>query len=91
MSTALRISTSRSGTSRRVPLLASASGLIAAASIAVTLAVAGGGGDSASRPSSAPAKATPDRATLYHYGVKSPRPFGAFDGERSAERFHHFR
>jgi hypothetical protein len=91
MSTALRISTSSSVTSHRVPLLASASGLIAAASIAVTLAVAGGGGDSASRPSAAPAKATPDRATLYRYGVKSTRPFGAIDGERSAERFHHFR
>jgi hypothetical protein len=91
MSTALRISTSRSGISHRAPLLASASGLIAAASIAVTLAVAGSGGDSASRPSAAPAPATPDRATLYQHGVKSSRPFGAIDGEISAERFHHFR
>jgi hypothetical protein len=90
MSTALRISTSRSGTSRRVPLLASASGLIAAASIAVTLIVAGGG-DSASRPSAAPASATPDRATLYQRGAEVQRPGSSIAGQRSAERFHHFR
>lgn len=90
MSTALRISTSRSGTSRRVPLLASASGLIAAASIAVTLIVAGGG-DSASRPSAAPENATPDRATLYQRGAEVQRPGSSIAGQRSAERFHHFR
>lgn len=91
MSTALRISTSRSGTSRRVPLLASASGLIAAASIAVTLAVAGGGGETASRPSAAPESATPDRATLYQRGAEVQRPGSSIAGQRSAERFHHFR
>ena len=48
MSTALGISTPRTSVSCRVPLLAAASGLIAAASIAVTLPLAGGGGDSAS-------------------------------------------
>ena len=90
MNTALRISTSRSGTSHHVPLLASASGLIAAASIAVTLIVAGGG-DSASRPSVAPESATPDRATLYQRGAEVQRPGSSIAGQRSADRFHHFR
>jgi hypothetical protein len=90
MSTALRISTSRSGISRRVPLLASASGLIVAASITLTLTVAGGG-DSTARPSAAPETATPDRATLYQRGAEFQRPGSSIAGQRSAERFHHFR
>jgi hypothetical protein len=87
MSTALRISTPRS--SRRIPFLAAASGLVAAASITVTLAVAGGGSDTASSPSAAPTTATPDRATLYQRGVEASQPSGAIDGRRAAERFHH--
>jgi hypothetical protein len=90
MNTALRV-TPQIRTSRRVRVLAAASGLVAAASIAVTLAVSGGGSESATSPSAAPATATPDRATLYQRGAEVPQPGGTIDGNRSAERFHHFR
>lgn len=88
--TLYRIPTIQRRSSRRIPLLAAASGLVAAASITVTLALAGGG-DSASRPSAAPETATPDRATLYQRGAEAPQPAPSIDGQRQAERFHHFR
>jgi hypothetical protein len=88
MSTALPISRPRS--TRRVPFLAAASGLIAAASITVTLALAAGGSDTAPSPS-AVTHAHPDRATIYQRNADAPQPSGAIDGKRSAERFHHFR
>jgi hypothetical protein len=50
MNTALRIHASQSRTAGRVPLLAAASALVAAGSIAVTLAVAGGGGEAENAP-----------------------------------------
>jgi hypothetical protein len=89
MSTTLPISRPRS--TRRVPFLAAASGLIAAASITVTLALAGGGSDTAPSPSAIPTHAHPDRATIYQRNADAPQPSGATDGKRSAERFHHFR
>jgi hypothetical protein len=91
MSTALPVPNSSPRSSRRIPVLAGVSGLVAAASITVTLAVAGGGGDSAQRPSAAPETAAPDRATLYQRGVESPQSAPSIDAQRSAERFHHFR
>jgi hypothetical protein len=91
MSTALRLSIPDSAKSRRTAVLSVVSALVAAASVAVTLAVAGGGSDATSRPSAAPATATPDRATLYQRGAEVPQRSGAIDGARSAERFHHFR
>lgn len=91
MSTALRLSTFRSGTSHRGPILAAVSALVAAAAISVTLAVTGNGSDAASVPASAgAAPAAPDRATLYRNGAVLPGN-GAINGKRSAERFHHFR
>jgi hypothetical protein len=91
MSTALPISASQTKTSRRIPILAAASALVAAAAITVTLAVAGVGGDVASQPTVPPANATPDRATLYQRGAGNPQPSGPADGQSAAERFHHFR
>ena len=91
MSTALPVSASQPETSRRIPVLAVASGLVAAASIAVTFAVTGVGGDVAPQPTVPPAKATPDRATLYQRGAENPNPSGPVDGPSAAERFHHFR
>jgi hypothetical protein len=81
----------RSSTSRRTQIIASASGLVAAASIAVTLAVVGGGdGQSAGAQPAAgsPATAQPNPATLYRNESSMPeakRPVGA----SAAERFHH--
>jgi hypothetical protein len=88
MSTALPVSTPQS--SRRVPILAAASGLVAAASITVTLAVATGGSDTSSPASSgAPAVAQPDRATLYRYGLDASRQSSPIDSKRAPARFHH--
>jgi hypothetical protein len=91
MSTALPISAPQTETSRRIPVLAAASALLAATSIAVTLAVTGAGGDVASPPTVPPAKATPDLATQYQRGAENPTPSGPIDGQSAAERFHHFR
>jgi hypothetical protein len=76
--------------SRRTQILASASALVAAASVAVTLAVAGGDGDTAAQPSAAPATAQPNLATLYRNESAMPQPVGP-DAGSAAERFHHFR
>jgi hypothetical protein len=90
MSTALSVP-ARSTSSRRTAILAVASGVVAAASITLTLAVGSGGRDVISPPSQSPGSATPDRATLYRHGAELPQPSGAIDGKRAAERFHHFR
>ena len=75
---------------RRVPILAGASALVAAASISVTLAISGGDSDTSSRAASGgPAVAQPDRATLYRHGAELPQPNTAVAGQRAAERFHH--
>ena len=91
-----RIPTIETRRSRRVPILATASGLVAAGAIAVTLAVAGGGSDvdagaAAVNPGETAVHAHPDRATLYQRGVEAQQPGSSVDGSRSAERFHHFR
>ena len=79
--------------SRRNQILATASGLVAAAAVAVTLAVAGGGdGRSATRaPSAAPATATPNPATLYRNESALPGGSERQAGTSAADRFHHFR
>jgi hypothetical protein len=93
--TLYRIPTIQQRSPRRTRILAAASGLVAAGSIAVTLAVAGGGStdtDAGAYPSpTGPSvHAHPDRATLYQRSVETPQP-GSVNGERAAERFHHFR
>jgi hypothetical protein len=90
MSTTVRLSARRT-VSRRTRILAAASGVVAAASITVTLAIGSGGSEGPSGPSAAPATAVPDRATLYQRGAETSDPRGATAGERAAERFHHFR
>jgi hypothetical protein len=90
MSTALPLSTPRTKTSRRIPVLAVASALVAAASISVALAVSGGGSDVASPPTVPPATATPDLATQYRNGAELPAPSSP-RAVQAAERFHHFR
>jgi hypothetical protein len=77
--------------SRQTRILAAASGVVAAASITVTLAVGSGGSEGSSRPSTAPATAIPDRATLYQREAEVSDVRGTTAGERAAERFHHFR
>ena len=91
MSTTISLPSRSSLSSRRTQLLASASALVAAASVAVTLAVAGGdGGTSVSQPSAAPATAQPNPATLYRNESAMPQPASPA-GASAAERFHHFR
>ena len=90
MNTALRIAP-QVARSPRASVLATASGLVAAASIVVTLALSGGGGDSVTERSATPSTATTDRATLYRHGAEMPQSSLPTDGKRSAERFHHFR
>jgi hypothetical protein len=91
MTTALPVSAARTRTSRRIPVLAAASALVAAASISVTLAVTNDGGDTASLSAPAgAASAAPDRATQYRNAAELPSPSGAAGG-KAAERFHHFR
>jgi hypothetical protein len=91
MSTTVSLPSRSSISSRRTQLLASASAVVAAASIAVTLAVAGGNGDTtASQPSAAPATAQPNPATQY----RNDAAIGGGaqqDGVNAADRFHHFR
>jgi hypothetical protein len=94
--TLYRIPTIETRGSRRIPILAAASGLVAAGAVAVTLAVAGGGSDAdAGAPAFNPAEtavhAHPDRATLYQRSVEVEQPAPSIDGSRSAERFHHLR
>jgi hypothetical protein len=72
-------------------VLVAASGLVAAASVVVTLAASGTGSDSPTSQSAAPSTATPDRATLYQRGAELRRPAPLIDRNRAAERFHHFR
>jgi hypothetical protein len=91
MSTALPVSASQTKTSRRVPVLAAASALVAAASITVTFVLADTSDTSSRAPSGVPVHAHPDRATLYQRDAETPQPSGAIEGRRSAERFHHFR
>jgi hypothetical protein len=89
MTTALPVSSPR--TSRRIPVLAAASALVAAASISVTLAVTNDGSDTASVQAPAGAvSAAPDRATQYRNAAELPTPNSPAGGQ-SAERFHHFR
>ena len=90
MNTALRIAP-QVARSPRASVLATASGLVAAASIVVALALSGGGGDSVTERSAASPTASPDRATLYRHAAKMPTSSSPIDGKRSAERFHHFR
>ena len=82
----------RSITSRRNQVLASAGALVAAGAVAVTLAVAGGGGQpAASQPSAKPATARPNPATQYRNESALPSGPGRQAGVSSADRFHHFR
>jgi hypothetical protein len=91
MSTTLSIP-SRRTPSRRTQVVAGASALVAAASVTVTLALSGGGGEpTVSQPSAAPATATPDRATLYRNEAALGNQPERSGGPSAAERFHHFR
>jgi len=82
----------RATTSRRTQIVASASALVAAASVAVTLAVAGGDSrTAASQPSAQPSSATPDRATQYRNETALPSGPARQAGSTAADRFHHFR
>ena len=91
MSTTVSLRSRSSLSSRRTQLLASASALVAAASVAVTLAVAGGdGGTTAAQPSAGPGAAQPNPATQYRNEAAMPQPVNPAGGS-AAERFHHFR
>jgi hypothetical protein len=83
----------RTTTSRRPQIVASASALVAAASVAVTLAVAGGddGRTAVSQPSAQPGAATPDRATQYRNETTTRTLPARQAGVSDADRFHHFR
>jgi hypothetical protein len=82
----------RSRTSHRAQILAGATALVAAASVAVTLAVAGGdGGTAVSQPSAQPSSAIPDRATQYRNETALPSGAARQAGVGAADRFHHFR
>ena len=82
-------------TPRRKQIVASAIGLVAAAAVAVTLAVAGGGDGvaqpAASQPSAKPATAQPNAATLYRNESVLPSGPERQNGASAADRFHHFR
>jgi hypothetical protein len=77
--------------SRRTQILGSASALVAAASVAVTLAVASGGDSTAPRPTAAPATAQPNASTQYRNDVAAEPGSRQAGGASAAERFHHFR
>jgi hypothetical protein len=77
--------------SRRTQILGSASALLAATSVAVTFAVAGGGDSTASRPTAAPATAQLNAATQYRNDVAGEHGSRKAGGASAAERFHHFR
>jgi len=77
--------------SRRTQILGSASALVAAASVFVTLAVAGGGDSTASRPTAVPSPAQPNAATQYRNDVAAEHGSRHAGGASAAERFHHFR
>jgi hypothetical protein len=93
--TLYRIPTIETRGSRRIPILAAASGLVAAGAIAVTLAVGGGSdadtGAAANYPPETAVHAHPDRATFYQRSAEAQQPAPSIDRSRSAERFHHFR
>ena len=90
MNIALHFSPSKRHGSRRVPVLAAASALVAAASVTVTLAVATGGSDASSpAPSGTPSVAQPDRAKVYRYGLNTSQPGSSIDSARALDRFHH--
>jgi hypothetical protein len=90
MSTTLSLP--RRPVSHRTQLLASASALVAAASVAVTLAVTGGSGDAAvSQPSGAPATAQPNAVTQYRNDAALGSNAQQDGGPSAADRFHHFR
>ena len=91
MSTTATISAPRKQISGRTKVIAVASGLVAAASVSLTLAAGIGGSESSSAPVGSPATASPDPATLYRHSAELPAPGGAAAGQRAAERFHHFR
>jgi hypothetical protein len=92
MTTYYRVPAVQRRRSRRAHIAAAATGLVVAGSIAVTLAVSGGGSDAFSpNPNEAAVHAHPDRATFYQRSVEIQRPAPAIDGKRAAERFHHFR
>ena len=84
MSTTLNLSAAGSRTSRRIPVLAAASALVAAASISVTLAVTNSGSDTASRrrrparqpqrPTVPPSTATAPRSRTVARSTDSPPP-----------------
>jgi hypothetical protein len=57
----------------RTGLLAAASVVVATCSVAVTLAVAGGGGDTGEPAAAGAESAKPDAATLYHDGAMERR------------------
>jgi hypothetical protein len=79
-------------TSRRNQVLASAGGLVAAAAVAVTLAVAGGDGQTAaSQPVAQPTTAQPNAATQYRNESALPGGPHRQAGVNAADRFHHFR
>jgi hypothetical protein len=91
MSTTLSIPR-RSTTSRRNQILASASALVAAGAVAVTLAVAGGDGQTAAQqPAAKPATAQPDPATQYRNEAGLSAGPEVQGGQSAADRFHHFR
>jgi hypothetical protein len=87
------VSLPRRSTSRRTQILASAGALVAAASVAITLAV-GGGGDGqtgVSQPAAKPATAQPNPATQYRNESARQSGPGRHAGVSAADRFHHFR
>jgi hypothetical protein len=87
------VSLPRRTVSRRTQILGSASVLVASASVAVTLAVAGGGDGQpgAAQPPARPATAQPDAATLYRNESALPSGAERQAGVSPADRFHHFR
>jgi hypothetical protein len=80
--------------SRRNQIVASATAVVAAAAVAVTLAVAGGSDGTqpaASHQSATPATAQPNPATQYRNESVVPSGPARQAGTGAADRFHHFR
>jgi hypothetical protein len=90
MSTTVSLPSPRS-TSRRTQILAAASALVAAGSVTVTLAVAGGGDTAKSQPVAAPATAKPNPTTQYRNDAALGQRADQGSGPSAADRFHHFR
>ena len=74
-----------------MPETPTASALVAAGSVAVTLAVAGGGDVAAPQPSAAPATAQPNAATQYRNDAALESGSEQGGTPSAADRFHHFR